>query len=97
MPLYALFSKLTDEGWKTVRNNPDRIQAVNKELEGMGGKVISQYAALGPYDFITIVEAADNLTAGNLSVQLGARGTVQIQTIPLIAVQDFVKKIKATA
>jgi uncharacterized protein with GYD domain len=93
MALYAMLSKLTDDGWKTIRSNPDRIMQVNKEIEEMGGKVVSQFAALGPFDFINIVEAADNLTVANISVQLGSRGTVQIQTIPLIDVDTFIKTI----
>lgn len=96
MPLYAMLSTLTDEGRKTIKNNPGRIQEVNKEIEGMGAKVISQYAALGPYDFINIVEAPDNLTVANVSVQLGSRGTVQLQTIPLLGVEEFIRKIKSS-
>ena len=96
MPLYAMLSTLTDEGRKTIRNNPGRIQEVNRELEGMGAKVISQYAALGAFDFISIVEAPDNLTVANVSVQLGSRGTVQLQTIPLIAVEEFARKIRSS-
>ena len=96
MPLYAMLSTLTDEGRKTIRNNPGRIQEVNRELEGMGAKVISQYAALGAFVFISIVEAPDNLTVANVSVQLGSRGTVQLQTIPLIAVEEFARKIRSS-
>ena len=57
MPYYILLSNLTDEGWKTVREKPERIKEVNKELEAYGARVISQYAVLGPYDFVNIVEA----------------------------------------
>ena len=96
MPLYAMLSVLTDEGRKTIKNNPSRIQEVNKELESMGAKVISQYAALGPYDFISIIEAPDNLTVANLSVQLGSRGTVHLQTCPLLDVKEFIQKIKSS-
>ena len=94
MPLYAMLSTLTDEGWKTIKNNPGRIQEVNQEVEGMGVRLISQYAALGAYDFISIVEAPDNLSAANMAVQLGSRGTVQIRTIPLLDVEAFIGKIK---
>jgi uncharacterized protein with GYD domain len=94
MPMYAMLSTLTDEGRKTVRNNPDRITEVNRELEKMGAKVITQYAALGIFDFITILEANDNLDVANISVQLGSRGTVQIQTVPLIEVKDFINTLK---
>ena len=94
MPLYAMLSTLTDDGRKTLQYNPGRILEVNRELEGMGAKVVSQYAAIGAYDFITIIDAPDNLSVANISVQLGARGTVQIQTIPLIGVEEFIGKLK---
>ena len=96
MALYAMLSVLTDHGRKTIKENPGRIREVNKEIEAMGAKVISQYAALGTCDFVNIVEAPDNLTVANLSVQLGSRGTVQIQTIPLIEVDEFISRLKAS-
>ena len=95
MALYAMLSVLTDEGRKTIKNHPGRILEVNKELEEMGAKVISQYATIGSSDFLTILEAPDNLTVANISVQLGSRGTVQIQTVPLIAVEEFIGKLKS--
>ena len=94
MALYVMLSVLTDHGRKTIKDNPGRIREVNREIEAMGVKVVSQYAALGPYDFINIVEAPDNLTIANLSVQLGSRGTVQIQTLPLIEVEEFIDRLK---
>jgi uncharacterized protein with GYD domain len=93
MPRYALLSTLTDEGRKTLKNNPGRIREVNREVESMGAKVLSQYAALGACDFLTIVEAPDNLTVANISLQLGSRGTVQIQTLPLLEVDELVSKL----
>ena len=95
MPLYAMLSTLTDEGRKTLRNNPGRIQEVNREIETMGAKLISQYASLGACDFITILECPDNLTVADISVQLGSRGTVQIQTIPLIEVEALMDKLRS--
>lgn len=93
MALYAMLSSLTDEGRKTVRSNPGRVREVNHEVEGMGAKVVSQYAALGGFDFLTIIDAPDNLTVTDISLQLGSRGTVQIQTVPLIEVDDFIAKL----
>ena len=95
MPLYAMLSTLTDEGRKTLRNNPGRVQEVNQEIETMGAKLISQYASLGSCDFITILECPDNLTVADISVQLGSRGTVQIQTIPLIEVEAMMDKLRS--
>ena len=71
MPYYILLSNLTDEGWKTVKEKPERIKEVNKELQAFGVRVISQYAVLGPYDFVNIVEATDNETIAKMSIELG--------------------------
>jgi uncharacterized protein with GYD domain len=95
MPIYILLSTLTDEGRETIKKNPERIQEVNKELETMGAKVINQYAVLGPYDFVSIVEAPDNKTIYRISVELGSRGTVQIISLPAMPVDEFVTMLKS--
>ncbi|TAL23063.1 MAG: GYD domain-containing protein [Nitrospirae bacterium] len=94
MASYIILSTLTDEGRKTIKERPDRILEVNKELAKMGVKVKQQYAVLGPYDFVNIVEAPDNETVMKMSVELGARGSVQLLTLVAIPVEDFIKKIK---
>lgn len=78
MPYYILLSSLTDEGWKTVREKPERIKEVNEEPQVFGVRVISQYAVLGPYDFVNIVEAPNNETIAKVSIELGSRGTIKI-------------------
>lgn len=94
MALYVILSKLTDEGRKTIKEKPERIFEVNKELEAMGVKVKGQYAVLGPYDFVNIVEAPDNETVMKMSVELGSRGSVELLTLPAVAAEEFAKKIK---
>ncbi|MGZ4904852.1 MAG: GYD domain-containing protein [Halobacteriota archaeon] len=94
MPTYILLSKLTTEGRKTLRERPNRIQEVDEEMEAMQVKVISQHAVVGPYDFVNIVEAPDNETIVKASVELGARGTVQIMSMPAIPIDEFIKAIK---
>ena len=94
MPIYILLSKLTDEGWKTVKERPERIREVNRELEAMGVKVLSQYATLGEYDFVNVVEAADNKTIARVSIELGSRGTIRLKTMPAIAIEEFIQSIK---
>lgn len=95
MAVYILLSKLTSEGQKTVRENPGRIQEVSKEIESYGAKVLSQYATLGPYDFVNIVDAPDNKTILKVSVELGSRGTVEITTLPAMSLSDFVATVKS--
>jgi uncharacterized protein with GYD domain len=94
MPTYVILSTLTDEGRKTIKENPNRIVEVNKELAKMGIKVKDQYAVLGPYDFINIVEAKDNEAVMNMSLELGSRGSVQLMTLAAVPVKDMLKKIK---
>jgi uncharacterized protein with GYD domain len=90
-----MLSKLTAEGRKTVRNNPGRIQEVNKEVESLGAKILSQYATLGAYDFVNIVDAPDNKTIARVSVELSSRGTVEITTLPAFMLSDFVTAVKS--
>jgi uncharacterized protein with GYD domain len=85
---------LTDEGRKTVKEKPERIKEVNKEVEKMGVKVLSQYALLGGYDFMNIVEAPDNQTVAKVAVELGARGTLQTTTLAALSVDEFIKMLK---
>jgi len=94
MPQYILLSNLTDEGWKTVKEKPERIKEVNKELQVYGVKVVSQYAVLGPYDFVNIVEAPNNETIAKVSIELGSRGTIKILSMPAIPIDDFITPIK---
>ena len=94
MAIYILLSSLTAEGAKTVKNNPNRIKEVNKELEKLGAKVTAQYATLGPYDFVNVVEAPDNETIARVSAELGARGSVKIMTLAAIPIDNFIAKLK---
>ena len=94
MPTYLLFSTLTPEGRETLHANPDRVLGVNKEVEEFGCKVIAQYATLGHFDFLTIVEAKDAETVAHLSIDLGSRGTVNVTSVPALSVEDLRAKLK---
>ncbi len=94
MATYILLSTVTGEGAETIKENPERIKEVNKEVEAMGVRVLSQYAVLGPYDFVTIVEAPDNETVARMSAELAGRGTVKIMTLPAIPIDTFIARLK---
>lgn len=94
MATYIMLSTLTDEGAKTIRENPDRIKEVNQEIEALGVKVVSQYATLGPYDFVNIVEAPDNPTIARISAELSSRGSIRLQTLAAIPIDDFIAKFR---
>lgn len=94
MPVYVALSNLTEEGSKTIKNNPERIKEVNGDIEAMGIKIIAQYALLGQYDFITILEAPDNDTIVKMSVEIGSRGSIQLHTLPAVPIDQLIADIK---
>jgi uncharacterized protein with GYD domain len=79
-----MLTNLTADGVRTLKNNPGRVAEVNKEVEQLGAKVVAQYATLGQYDFVTVVEAPDEKTMAKVSVELGSRGTMTSQTLAAI-------------
>jgi uncharacterized protein with GYD domain len=92
---YILLSSLNPGGLETLKERPDRLKEVNQEIERMGANIKEQYAVLGPFDFVTILEAPDNATVSKISVFMGARGTVRIQTLPAIQVDQFIEDLKS--
>ncbi len=91
MAIYVMLTTLTDEGRKTLKQNPQRIKAVNKEVEAMGVKILAQYALLGPYDFINILEAPDNKAVSKVAIELGSRGTLQTMTMAAMTIDEFTR------
>ncbi len=90
MATYVMLTTLTDQGRKTIKENPQRIKEVNKEVEAMGVKILAQYALLGLYDFVNILEAKDNKAVSKLAVELGARGTLQTLTMAAMTLDEFI-------
>jgi uncharacterized protein with GYD domain len=90
MPTYIMLSTLTPEGVQTVKNNPQRINEVNREVEQLGASVKAQWATLGHFDFINVIEAPDDQTMARISLELGSRGTARYETLPAIPIDDFI-------
>ncbi len=93
MPTYVMLTNLTPEGVQTLKNNPSRVQEVNKEVEQIGVTVKEQWATLGQYDFITIVEAPDDKTMAKVSVELGSRGTMSSQTLAAMPAEELAQAL----
>jgi len=91
MAIYVMLTTLTDEGRKTLKSNPQRIKEVNKEVEAMGAKILAQYALLGPYDFVNILEAPDNKTISKVAIELSARGTLHTTTMAAMTIDELAK------
>ena len=94
MAKFVMLTTLTDEGRKTIKDNPGRIKEVNKEVEAMGAKILAQYSLLGPYDFVNIIEAPSSEAVSNVAITLGARGTLQTMTMAAMEVDDFIGGLK---
>ncbi|HEM61233.1 MAG TPA: GYD domain-containing protein [Chloroflexi bacterium] len=90
MATFIMLSTLTDEGAQTITENPDRIKEVNQEIEALGVKVLHQFATLGQYDFVNIVEAPDNEAIARVSAELSSRGSIRLQTLPAIPIDAFI-------
>ena len=93
MPIYILLSRLSQQGVATLKSNPDRLREVNKDVEELGARVLHQWATLGAFDFVNVVEAPDTATIARVSVQLGARGSTKIETLPALTIDEFVQTL----
>jgi uncharacterized protein with GYD domain len=89
-----MLTSLTEKGVQTLNSNPARLREVNRDVEELGARVLHQWASLGEYDFVNIVEAPDDLTLARVSVRLAARGSVKIESLPLIPVDDLLSSLE---
>lgn len=94
MPLYVMLSRLTDKGAETIKSNPERILEVDGQLSEMGLQVKEQYAVLGRFDFVNIVEAPDGATIARVSIELASRGSIRLETLAAMPVEDFISSLK---
>jgi uncharacterized protein with GYD domain len=90
MALYIMLTHLTDEGRKTLRSRPERVREVNAEVEAMGARIVAQYAALGGFDFVTILDTGGNENMIRIAMALGARGTIRIETMAAVDIAGLV-------
>ena len=88
-----MLSRLTPEGVQTIKNNPQRIKEVNREIEQLGAEVKAQWATLGQFDFVNVIDAPDEQTMARISLELGSRGTAKYESLPAIPVDDFISSL----
>lgn len=94
MSIYLMLTTLTDEGRKSIQEDPARLMEINKEVEFMGVKIINQYALLGQYDFVNILEAPSNEAMARLAIRLSAKGTTQTLTLAAITLDNLIAALK---
>ena len=93
MPIYIMLTTLNAQGVQTLKSNPDRLREVNRDVEELGARVLHQWATLGPYDFVNVVEAPDAATIARVSVSLGARGSAKLQTLTALDIDEFLSQL----
>ena len=93
MPIFILLSSLTQQGVQTLKSHPERLRQVNHDVEELGCRVLHQWATLGEFDFVNVVEAPDVATIARVSVALGARGSTRIETLPALEIEDFLQTL----
>lgn len=94
MATYLMLANLTDEGRRVVKDDPDRLREINKEVEFFGVKIIAQYALLGPHDFVNIIEAPSDEVVAKLAIHLSARGTLSPMTLPAMTLESLIATLK---
>lgn len=95
MPTYLMLTKLTAQGVQTLKANPARLREVNSDVEELGAKVLHQWATIGEYDFVNIVEAPDAATIAKVSLALGARGSAKLQSLELLEVDALISALES--
>jgi uncharacterized protein with GYD domain len=94
MPIFILLSTLTQQGVQTLKSNPERLRQVNHDVEELGCRVLHQWATLGEFDFVNVVEAPDIATIAKVSVALGSRGSTKIETLPALDIEEFLHTLE---
>lgn len=94
MPKFAMLSTLGPDGSARLAENPERLREVSQEVEDMGVTVLHQYAVLGQWDFLNILEAPDEVTMARVATTLASRGTLKTMTLPIIDIDTFIEGLK---
>ncbi len=94
MSVYLMLTSLTDRGRDAIQEDPERIREINKEVALMGVKILDQYALLGQYDFVNIIEAPSNEAVAKLAIRLSAKGTMQTLTLAAISIDNLIDALK---
>ena len=94
MSVYVMLTSLTDAGRKATDEDPESLREINKEVEYLGVKILAQYALLGQYDFVSILEAPSNEAVARLATRLSGKGTMQTLTMAAMKIDDLIAALK---
>jgi uncharacterized protein with GYD domain len=79
---------------QTLKSNPERLRQVNNDVEELGCRVLHQWATLGEFDFVNVVEAPDIATVAKVSVALSSRGSTKVETLPALDIEEFLRTLE---
>jgi uncharacterized protein with GYD domain len=96
MATFLMLSTVGPDGASTLTQHPERLKAVNAEVEAMGVRVVAQWALLGQYDFCTILDAPDETTMARVALVLGSRGTLRTLTLTAIPIDEYIEGVLKT-
>ena len=94
MRTYLLLSTLSPQGLQTLATTPERLLEVNREIERLGGRVVKQWALLGAYDFLSVVEAEDATVIARITMELASRGSASFETLPALTVEELIETLR---
>jgi uncharacterized protein with GYD domain len=93
MPTYVMLSTIGPDGFHRLNTQPERLREVNDDVEAFGVKIIKQYALLGQWDFLTLIDAPDDVTMAKLATKLAARGTLKTTTLKTVDVDEYIASL----
>ena len=94
MPTFVVMTTMTPDGRKSLDKNPDRLSEIRQQVEKLGAKITHQYATLGEYDFVTVIDAPDNAAVALIGAEISSIGAVKLKTFPAIGMQRFSELLK---
>ena len=93
MPTYVVLANWTDQGIRTVKESPQRLDATRKAIEAAGGKLIGFYLTMGKYDEVLIVEGPSDAVAATMALSSGSQGNVRTETLKAFPEDEYRKII----
>ena len=93
MSSYCVLGTYTDQGIRTIKESPKRLDDSRALAKSMGAEVKEFCLAMGAYDFVVTIEAPDDETIARFALALGSRGNARTCTLRLFPEADYRKII----
>lgn len=93
MATYLMLFRFTPKGIESVKESPDRVEALKQTFRNMGAEIKEFYALLGRYDTAIIAEAPDDETIAKLALIVGSKGYVTSETLRAFTMDEFRKML----